>query len=36
MWSVVSQLGDIQNYMPTLKSSEVLDGKAPGVGAAAV
>jgi len=33
MWSVVSQLGDIQNYTPALKSSELLDGKAPGVGA---
>jgi hypothetical protein len=33
MWSVVGQLGDIQNYTPALKSSELLDGKAPGVGA---
>ena len=31
MWSVVSSLGDIQHYMPALKSSEVLDGKEPGV-----
>ncbi len=33
MWSVVSQLEDIQNYTPALKSSEILDDKAPGVGA---
>jgi len=33
MWSVVSQLGDIQNYTPALKSSELLDGEAPGIGA---
>jgi hypothetical protein len=33
IWSVVSQLGEIQNYTPALKSSEVLDGKDPGVGA---
>jgi len=33
MWSVVSQLGDIQNYTPALKRSELLDDKAPGVGA---
>jgi hypothetical protein len=33
MWSVIQRLGDIQKYMPTLRSSVVLDGKAPGVGA---
>jgi len=33
MWDVVSSLGDIKKYMPSLKSSEILDGKSPGVGA---
>lgn len=33
MWSVVSRMGDIKDYMPSLKSSEILDGKRPGVGA---
>lgn len=33
MWRVVGAIGDIKNYMPSLKRSIVLDGKAPGVGA---
>jgi hypothetical protein len=33
MWEVVSRLGDIKNYMSSLKSSEILEGKKPGVGA---
>lgn len=33
MWSVISRLGDIQKFMPTLRSSALLDGKPPGVGA---
>jgi ribosome-associated toxin RatA of RatAB toxin-antitoxin module len=33
MWRVVGNIGDIKNYMPSLKCSVVLDGKAPGVGA---
>lgn len=33
MWRVISRLGDIKNYMPSLKSSVVLDGRTPGVGA---
>lgn len=33
LWSVVSHIGDIKNYMPSLRRSVVLDGKNPGVGA---
>lgn len=33
MWRVVSNIGDIKHYMPSLKRSVVLEGKAPGVGA---
>lgn len=33
MWDVIRRMGDIQNYMPSLVSSEILDSKAPGVGA---
>lgn len=33
LWQVVSNLGDIKDYMPSLKRSVVLDGKAPGIGA---
>lgn len=33
MWQVIERIGDIQRYMPSLKSSELLGGKAPGVGA---
>ncbi|MBE7382046.1 MAG: SRPBCC family protein [Leptolyngbya sp. SIO1E4] len=33
MWSVISRLGNIENYAPALAHSAVLDGKAPGVGA---
>lgn len=33
MWRIVGNIGDIKNYMPSLKRSVVLDGKAPGVGA---
>ena len=33
MWRVVSRLGDIKAYMPSLRRSVVLDGRAPGVGA---
>jgi hypothetical protein len=33
MWSVVGRLGDIARYMPALESSEILDGRSPGVGA---
>jgi len=33
LWSVVSNIGEIKNYMPSLKRSVVLDGKMPGVGA---
>lgn len=33
MWQVIGRIGDIQRYMPSLKSSELLGGKAPGVGA---
>lgn len=32
MWRVVGNFGDIQSYMPSLKRSMILDGKAPGVG----
>lgn len=33
MWRVISRLEDIRNYMPSLKSSVVLDGHTPSVGA---
>lgn len=33
MWSVVGRIGDIGRYMPSLQVSEILEGKAPGVGA---
>ena len=33
LWEVISRLGAIQNYSPSLVRSEILDGKAPGVGA---
>jgi hypothetical protein len=33
MWRVVGSIGEIKNYMPLLKNSIILDGKAPGVGA---
>jgi Polyketide cyclase / dehydrase and lipid transport len=33
MWRVVSRLGAIKNYMPSLKNSVVLDGRSPGIGA---
>jgi len=33
MWRVVGNIGDIKNYMPSLKHSVVLDGKIPSVGA---
>lgn len=33
MWQVISRFGDIKNYMPSLKSSIVLDEHTPGVGA---
>jgi len=33
MWRIVRDMGDIKNYMPSLKDSVILDGKSPGVGA---
>ena len=33
MWQIVSDIGDIKNYMPSLERSVILDGKTPGVGA---
>ncbi len=33
MWQIVSNYGDIREYMPSLKHSSVLDGKSLGVGA---
>ncbi|MBD2329310.1 SRPBCC family protein [Alkalinema sp. FACHB-956] len=33
MWQVVSRLGAIKNYMPSLKNSVILDGRSPGIGA---
>lgn len=33
MWSVISQLSDIHKYTPFLKSSTLLDGIKPGIGA---
>ena len=32
MWEVIRPIGDIQNYAPSLAKSEILDGKAPGIG----
>lgn len=33
MWSIVRELGEIRRYMPSLRSSMVLDGRSTGVGA---
>ena len=33
MWCVISRLGDIQDYAPSLKHSSILDEKTPGIGA---
>ncbi len=33
MWPIVGNIGDIKKYMPSLKRSVVLEGKAPAVGA---
>ena len=33
MWDAIERMGDIQNYMPSLVRSEILDSKLPGVGA---
>jgi len=33
LWRIVSNIGDIEHYMPSLISAVVLDGKALGVGA---
>lgn len=33
MWNVISRLGDIQRYMPSLRSSRILEDRPPGVGA---
>ncbi|MGB7651202.1 MAG: SRPBCC family protein [Gallionella sp.] len=33
MWRVIGNIGDIKNYMPSLKHSVVLEGKMPSVGA---
>ncbi|ERN41578.1 hypothetical protein KR51_00017970 [Rubidibacter lacunae KORDI 51-2] len=33
MWEVISRLGAIQKYSPSLVKSEILNGKAPGIGA---
>lgn len=33
LWQVISKIGDINKYMPSLKSAEMLDGKNPGRGA---
>jgi len=33
MWNVISRLGEIQRYMPSLRSSEILGDRPPGVGA---
>jgi hypothetical protein len=32
LWDAIARMGDIQNYMPSLVSSEILEGKSPGVG----
>jgi Polyketide cyclase / dehydrase and lipid transport len=31
MWRVVSRLGEIKDYMPSLKRSFILDGRTPGI-----
>ncbi|MCC5874094.1 MAG: SRPBCC family protein [Gammaproteobacteria bacterium] len=36
MWNVISQLGEIERYMPSLRSSKVLDDQPDGVGAVRV
>lgn len=36
MWQIVGSIGDIKNYMPSLKHSLVIDGKAPSIGAVRV
>jgi len=36
LWRSIGDIGDIKNYMPLLKHSAILDGKAPGVGAVRV
>lgn len=36
MWQIVGNIGDIKHYMPSLKHSLVIDGKAPGIGAVRV
>lgn len=36
MWNVISRLGEIQRYMPSLRSSEILEDRPPGVGAVRV
>lgn len=33
LWELVGNIGEIENYMPSLKHSFVLEGKAPSVGA---
>ncbi|MGF1571005.1 MAG: SRPBCC family protein [Nodosilinea sp.] len=33
MWDAIERMGDIQNYMPSLVRSEILDSKSPGIGA---
>lgn len=33
LWRIVGAIGDIKHYMPALKSSVIVDGNAPGVGA---
>jgi hypothetical protein len=36
MWRVIARMDQIQNYMPSLRSSTIRDGKEPGVGAVRV
>jgi len=36
MWQVIGRIGDIKEYMPSLKSSVILDGKPADVGAVRV
>ncbi|ROQ21407.1 polyketide cyclase/dehydrase/lipid transport protein [Marinimicrobium koreense] len=36
MWRVISNLGHIQNYVPMLKHSELMNGREPGKGAVRV
>lgn len=33
MWRVIARIGEIERYMPSLRSSSILDGTLPGVGA---